>query len=943
MSNQPWAEVYLGGSFEAEQAIFATHVQSVMRLQLWQAAGGKPLARASHPKLLVGVTNARLHVSSDLPEAYCVDHFQPGRVYRVTIRFSNAHGIRPDSARDLRGAALRIHVGGEQSQDLLLTNYPVTHVRDARQFMVVMKALAGSRSLFVPRLILSLGPLQAVRTAACLWHATRRRVRSLALESYWSKGAILWGGTPVRYIMRPAVGPGSSIRPQLTDSYLHDEMAVRLKGADVGFDLYVQPFMNEKDTPIEDFSVAWNERVSRPVRVGRITIPRQDLDTDEGRAMAQQVDALSFNPWFTTEQFRPLGNLNRARKEAYRASAAHRLGHRFYEEPPLRNVVLNQAAIAVFELLNRRWPWYRMPSWRIALLNLSVLRSVLRRHNLLDTRLREARVAPCSAPQPIPDRVRGARTHDGTYNDLSEPDMGRSGAPSGRNMSPIYQPEHFDRPDPVVISRELLTREEFIPATSLNVLAAAWIQFQVHDWVNHERFELGEPGKDVVLELRDGRLWRNHRDLPPEGQMRISGNKVLHTARAGYPVFANAATAWWDGSELYGADERKAAELRAGPLIRLENGYLPKDVSGLSATGFNDSWWLGLSAMHTLFAREHNVVCGELQKAYPTWSDERVFQTARLVVSAVIAKIHTVEWTPAILARKPIEVGLPANWYGAPQDWLTRLGVWLLDAHALKGIPQTRPDHFGVPYSLTEEFASVYRLHPLIPDEYAFVSCQDGRTIETCGFDQIQGRVTDTRMRELGLSNVLYSLGIAHPGAITLHNFPRALQRLERINGEMIDLSVVDIVRDRRRGIPRYNDFRAGLHVARLRDWHELSSNASTREKLRDIYGRLDMVDTMIGLLAETPPAGFGFSDTAFRVFILMATRRLQSDRFLTVDFRPEVYSPLGIDWVAKTDMRSIILRHAPELAPALSRAGSPFAPWHLMPPQSSRSQVALV
>ena len=128
-----------------------------------------------------------------------------------------------------------------------------------------------------------------------------------------------------------------------------------------------------------------------------------------------------------------------------------------------------------------------------------------------------------------------------------------------------------------------------------------------------------------------------------------------------------------------------------------------------------------------------------------------------------------------------------------------------------------------------------------------------------------------------------------------------------------------------------------------LRDWHELSSNASTREKLRDIYGRLDMVDTMIGLLAETPPAGFGFSDTAFRVFILMATRRLQSDRFLTVDFRPEVYSPLGIDWVAKTDMRSIILRHAPELAPALSRAGSPFAPWHLMPPQSSRSQVALV
>ena len=44
-----------------------------------------------------------------------------------------------------------------------------------------------------------------------------------------------------------------------------------------------------------------------------------------------------------------------------------------------------------------------------------------------------------------------------------------------------------------------------------------------------------------------------------------------------------------------------------------------------------------------------------------------------------------------------------------------------------------------------------------------------------------------------------------------------------------------------------------------------------------------------------------------------MASRRLQSDRFLTVDFRPEVYSPLGMDWVAKNNMTSVILRHCPE------------------------------
>jgi hypothetical protein len=88
------------------------------------------------------------------------------------------------------------------------------------------------------------------------------------------------------------------------------------------------------------------------------------------------------------------------------------------------------------------------------------------------------------------------------------------------------------------------------------------------------------------------------------------------------------------------------------------------------------------------------------------------------------------------------------------------------------------------------------------------------------------------------------------------------------------------------------------------------------------------MVDTMVGLYAEPPPQGFGFSDTAFRIFILMASRRLQSDRFLTVDYRPEVYSPLGLDWIEKNGMTSIILRHCPSLAASVPRDASAFAPF---------------
>ena len=78
-------------------------------------------------------------------------------------------------------------------------------------------------------------------------------------------------------------------------------------------------------------------------------------------------------------------------------------------------------------------------------------------------------------------------------------------------------------------------------------------------------------------------------------------------------------------------------------------------------------------------------------------------------------------------------------------------------------------------------------------------------------------------------------------------------------------------------------------------------------------------------MFAETPPDGFGFSDTAFRVFILMASRRLQSDRFLTVDYRPEIYTQFGLDWIAQTTMSTVIRRHCPELNPP---PGNAFAPW---------------
>ncbi|WP_447036445.1 peroxidase family protein [Streptomyces sp. DSM 118878] len=938
-------ERYMGGSPEAERRIFERLARELMKVQERNRRAAKAAGpeRALHAKAALGVENARLRFHDDLPDALRAGFAQPGAEYPATLRLSNASGIRSaDGAPDLRGAALRVTVSAEESHDLLATNFPVSHARDAREFVAFAVAMAGATSrlrkavgLFV-KLPLAIGPTAARRMRRNVGAAVKHPVGSLADETYWSRSAILWGPAgPVRYLLRPVSNGGATADATRRDPHhLGRELETRLARQEIAFDLCVQRYVDERATPIEDGSVEWTESVAPALPVARLTVPSQDLDTAEARAAAGRVETTGFSPWFTTDDFRPLGNLNRARKSAYEASAAHRHGLRFVTEEPLRNRVLGAPVGAAFRLLNRYVPWHRLPL-SASLLNLVFLRKTLRRLNLIDTDVHEAPPRAVPVPTPPPDeRLRTSRSYDGTYNDLSKPQMGAVGAAFGRNLKPVHRPDLFDVPNPVEVSRRLLYRDTFLPATSLNVLAAAWIQFQVHDWVDHRRHKPGGP--TVEVPLPPGSTWHNTPGGPAERVMRFAENEGVELPGGRPPLlFANAASHWWDGSEVYGENERTATYLRepgGGAKLRLEEGHLPLGQNGIPLTGFAESWWTGLSAMHTLFAREHNAVCDALRHAYPSMGEESVYHTARLVVSALIAKIHTVEWTPAILATEAIDLGLRTNWEGPPANWLNKLGLWLLESHSLTGIPRTLPDHHKAPYSLTEDFVTVYRMHPLIPDDFEMREHRFGQRLETLGFRDIQGGFAEAAIRKTGLADTLYSFGIAHPGAITLHNFPRALQRFER-DGEIIDLSVVDLVRTRRRGVPRYNDFREGLHKQRIRRFEDLSQDPATVAALKDVYRSVDEIDTVVGLFAENPPHGFGFSDTAFRVFLLMATRRLQSDRFLTVDFRPEIYTPLGIDWVQKGGMNTVLLRHCPELAGLLPRGASAFAPWrHVQP-----------
>jgi hypothetical protein len=553
------------------------------------------------------------------------------------------------------------------------------------------------------------------------------------------------------------------------------------------------------------------------------------------------------------------------------------------------------------------------------------LRMRLRRSNLFDP----GGLTLPWGPSPLPDGPRSlTRTADGTGNDLTHPEMGSAGSLFGRNVPPpTTAPYKVLEPNPRLVSQQLLTREHFVPATTLNVLAAAWLQFEVHDWFSHGP---NEPDEPWLVDLDPTDPWPQHPMLIPRT------HRATPTTDGGPPTYANTETHWWDASQVYGSTLEFQRQLRTGhegKLLLNPEGNVPFDPSTMqSLAGVNGNWWLGLAMFHTVFMREHNAICDHLAQAHPDWDDDALFEHARLVNAALIAKIHTVEWTPALLGTSTMRTGMRANWWGLLGERFSRRFGRVSTSEEVSGIPGSQTWLHGAPYAMTEEFVAVYRMHPLIPDEFSLRSAGDGHEIALHTFPEIAGTHTHEVLGAVPMADLLYSFAIANPGAIVLHNFPQHLQHFVKPDGSILDLAATDVLRSRERGVPRYNEFRRRFHLAPALRFEDFSEDPSVVADLRRIYDDPEDVDVMIGLYAEAPPKGFAFSDTAFRVFILMASRRLKSDRFFTYDFRPEVYSAEGMAWIANNTMTSVLARNFPGLGRRLEGVANAFAPWSPVP-----------
>jgi hypothetical protein len=265
--------------------------------------------------------DAEFTVLDGLPAERRVGLFATPGTYASSIRFANAASAT-DREADIRGMSIRVNgvaganlTPGAAAQDFILNSHPVMMVPGTREFLELLRA---NESGGFRRIAYFLTHLGAARVAA----AARSNPSCHLDLTYWSTTAYLFGPQrAVKYIVAPASPTRSPMPRSRTDTYLRDAMRARLAEGEAVFDFMVQFQTDARRMPIEDASVEWKREESPYVPVARIRIPPQGVDDPARDAAGERM---AFNPWHCLAEHRPLGSMNRARREIYAEMAAFR-------------------------------------------------------------------------------------------------------------------------------------------------------------------------------------------------------------------------------------------------------------------------------------------------------------------------------------------------------------------------------------------------------------------------------------------------------------------------------------------------------------------------------------------------------------------------------------------------------------------------------------------
>ena len=308
----------------------AQHIES-LRKRLSQkivddAAGGM-MRRDVHVKMHC-LVKAEFIVEPNLPEVFRIGVFKEPGTYKALIRFSNSDGsIKPDKSPDIRGMAIKLmNVPGEKilkaeehelTQDFILISCPVFPAGDVKKFDQVVAAILGS--IWAKLRFFIMNP----RVVWILAKTMKKFANPLQIR-YFSTTPYLFGTHAVKYSATPLFIKPDRIPDAPSDDYLRLAIANQLKDQEAVFDFCVQLQTDAEAMPIEDPRVEWPESVSPFHKVATIRMMRQDCDNDRQAAYGEN---LSFTPWHTLPEHRPLGGINRARKVIYETISTLRHAH----------------------------------------------------------------------------------------------------------------------------------------------------------------------------------------------------------------------------------------------------------------------------------------------------------------------------------------------------------------------------------------------------------------------------------------------------------------------------------------------------------------------------------------------------------------------------------------------------------------------------------------
>lgn len=286
--------------------------------------GGKVL-RDAHPKHH-GCVSGSFIVDNTVPATMRFGVFSKPKTYPIWIRFSNG-GTPPkdDKEGDIRGMAIKLMgVEGEKlledeknekTQDFLVISHPVLPVGDPQDYLDLFEAAFAKRPL---RHLVFNGYFGAIKKISAL--------RGLKVPSplgirYFSTTPYKLGNGAVKYSAKPCDNFKPEMPAELTSNYLREAMTRHLSEKEACFDFMVQPQTDPIAMPVEDPAEEWDETVSPFVKVATIKIDKQKFDSPE---QMEACENLSFTPWHSIAEHRPLGGINRIRKSVYLGISKYR-------------------------------------------------------------------------------------------------------------------------------------------------------------------------------------------------------------------------------------------------------------------------------------------------------------------------------------------------------------------------------------------------------------------------------------------------------------------------------------------------------------------------------------------------------------------------------------------------------------------------------------------